>query len=384
MRKKTTIFMCLLLVSCMLVASAVVIAKKPDKPPKPPPGGGELGTEYQITFSEDGGDEYYPEIYGNIIVWQDTRYGLPDIFMLDLGEDGIPYTDDDGGETRITSDPTTKQNYPGIGENRIVYTSNENGKADIYLYDIPTGITTQITMDPENQWGPKIYGDYIVWTDNRNGNNDIYAYDLSVDTDNDGIKNYLEDPRLDPDPAEYPITTDPAPQRYPYVYGDIIVWTDFRTAAGERGMDIYMYKFSTGQEYAITDDDFTQKEPHIWDNKIVWQDNRNERSQYNEDIYMYDLGPDGIPFTGDTGEGEYQLTSGSRRCWWPRLYGDLVAFWGFRQSKTDIYIYNLVSGDTDQITRSTKARTPFIYEDHIVYSDARDGTYDIYLFILNE
>ena len=368
MKKIVAVFVCLLFLASTLGMTAVVLAGKPDKCepwPECRDGGEEpaIGTEYQITFSEDGGNEREPMIYGNIIVYPSDRYGLADMFMFDLGEDGIPYTDDDGGETRITTDPTTMQSLPGIWENRIVYDSNENGNRDIFLYDITTGITTQITTDSANQWNAKIYGDYIVWVDKRNGDRDIYAYDLGTGT-------------------EMQITTDPYDQAHPYVYGDIIIWADFRNGV-YLGEDIYMYKFSTGEEDAITDDDFKQKEPHIWDNKIVWQDDRNEKSQYNEDIYMYDLGPDGIPFTGDTGEGEYQLTSGNRRDWWPRLYGDMVAFWGFRQSKNNIYIHNLVSGDTDQITSSNSAQHPHIFGDHIVYRDSRDGTNDIYLFILD-
>jgi beta propeller repeat protein len=172
----------------MLVASTVVVAKgKPDKPPKPPPEE-ELGTEYQITFSEDGGDEFNLEIYGNIIVWDEfpivgTRYDPSNVFMFDLGDDGIPYTEDDGGKTWISNDPTTSQQRPGIWENRIVYDSNENGNTDIFLYDITTGDTTQITTDPYNQFNPEICGDIIVWVDSRNGNRDIYAYDIATGTE---------------------------------------------------------------------------------------------------------------------------------------------------------------------------------------------------------
>ncbi|UCG70640.1 MAG: hypothetical protein JSV09_06380 [Thermoplasmata archaeon] len=362
MQKKTSITVCLLLVACMLVASAVVVAK--GKPPKPPPGG-ELGTEYQITFSEDGRFDWRPEVYGNIMVWESWQNDISDIYMYDLGTDGIPYTDDDGGETCITNDPTSSQQRPGIWENRIVYDNGENGNADIYLYDITTGDTTQITTDPNHQFNPKICGDIIVYVDSRNGNNDIYAYDLGTQT-------------------EMQITTDPAPQRHPYIYGDIITWTDFRGPYG--GEDIYMYKFSTNQEYAITDDDFAQNWQYIRDNKIVWMDERNvgQGKKDNKDIYMYDLGPDGIPFTSDSGEGEYRLTGGdgiseSR----PRLDGDLAIFEGHNQRGSNIYIHNIISSDKDKVTESNKATRPFIFEDHLVYVDSRDGNNDIYLFILN-
>jgi len=376
-RKLVNIFVCLLLVACMLMVSAVVVAPRPpEKPGKP--GGDELGTEYQITFSEDGGEEWANAIYGNIMIWQsyNFQYQTGDIYMFDLGDDGIPYTEDDGEKTGINNDPTTSQMFPGIWENRIVYTSDENGNYNVFLYEIDTGVTTQITDDPKGQWSPQIWGDIIVYVDNRNGNRDVYAYDLGTGT-------------------EIQITTDTANQQHPYIYGDIVVWTDYRDAVIEQGMDIYMYKFSTGLEYAVTNDDFTQSNHYIRDNKIVWSDDRNEKQgrRNDLDIYMYDLGPDGIPFTGDLGEGEYQITSGGRMDFSPKLYGDLVALRGKQEtgkitdpsykSKDDIYICNINSGVTNQITNSNKADYPSIFEDHIVYADERDGTNHIYLFILN-
>ena len=76
---------------------------------------------------------------------------------------------------------------------------------------------TQITTDTANQLNPAIYGDLIVWEDYRNGNWDIYMYDLSTGT-------------------ETQITTDPSYQGVPAIYGDLIVWYDYRNL----NLDIYL------------------------------------------------------------------------------------------------------------------------------------------------
>lgn len=57
---------------------------------------------------------------------------------------------------------------------------SDNGSPSIFMYDISNSKETQITTNGSYQQNPDIYGDRIVWTDYRNGNNDTYMYDLST------------------------------------------------------------------------------------------------------------------------------------------------------------------------------------------------------------
>ncbi|WP_095642876.1 PKD domain-containing protein [Methanosarcina spelaei] len=59
---------------------------------------------------------------------------------------------------------------------RIVWTDSRNGNSDIYMYDLSTHNETQITTRESYDFSPDIYGDRIVWNDYRNGNGDIYMY----------------------------------------------------------------------------------------------------------------------------------------------------------------------------------------------------------------
>lgn len=128
----------------------------------------------------------HPDIYKNKIVWQgmsaDTWW---DVYMYDLGPDGIKDTSDDSGERQITNAPGT-QAAPKIYGDVIVWMDHRNDKGDdrnnwdIYVYDLLTQKETQITSDPNFQGNPDIYGDIIVWIDSRNGCCDIYAWDLKT------------------------------------------------------------------------------------------------------------------------------------------------------------------------------------------------------------
>lgn len=404
MKKMAAIVVCLFLVGSVLGASAVVFAKKPDKPPKPPEDEEKIaeGYEYQITISDK--TQFYPAIFGNKIVWTDYRNGNSDIYMYDLGPDGEYDTGDDGGEHQITDEPES-QGSPAIYENKIVYT-----------WDNDPGLGSE---------------------------NDIYMYDLSMDSDGDGTPNYLEDPRLSPDPAETQITSGPASDGQPDIYGDKIVFR--RMPSGQKD-EIFMYDLTTGNEFQLTDEDDPspnnprifgnivvwdmhfrvpfgkksartewdvviyhpgsdgvfgtgndikyrhqipddQRYPAIYDDRIVWEDNRNRKSYMNTnqnwDIYLYYLGGDGIPGTDD--DEEYQITQNNNYQRYPDIYDNIIVYMDDRNENWEIYLHNLTDSTEYRVTDNTVDQTsPRIFEYRIVYCDDRNGNSDIYMFTLTQ
>jgi len=96
---------------------------------------------------------------------------------------------------------------------------------DIWMYDFATGEESQITDDPSEQNDPDLWGDWVVYYDYRNDNGDIYA------------KNVVTG-------EERAVCTDPGIQQRPKICDDMIVWEDYR-----RGQwDIGRARISTGFE----------------------------------------------------------------------------------------------------------------------------------------
>ena len=216
----------------------------------------------KLGFTTYESDHEYPDIYGDRIVWQDSRNGYldDDIYMYDLST---------SKETRITSSGSVY--HPNIYGDRIVWYDVRNVNWDIYMYDLSTSQETQITTDRSYQKNADIYGDKIVWTDDRDEyrNLDIYMYDLSTS----------KETQITDTNVFYHINEFYG-KRTPAIYGDRIVWADGHNVYEKS--DIYMYDLSTSKETQITTDESNQESPAIYGNRIVWEDDRNGVS----DIYM--------------------------------------------------------------------------------------------------
>ncbi len=257
-----------------------------------------------------------------------------------------------------------------VSSNNLEYTTNFSSSVSnmhtikFVLTDTATGASEeksviieidvkQLTTNLSVQQYPAIYGDKIVWEDYRNGNRDIYMYDLSANT-------------------EIPITTHPSTQRYPAIYGDKIVWADYRNG----NADIYMYDLSTNTETRITSNPYDQDDPAIYGDKIVWEDYRNDVS--NNQIYVYDLSTN----------TETPITPVAAQKFNPAIYGDKIVWEDYRNGNGDIYMYDLSTNIATQITTYPFASaqhpySPTIYGDKIIWAQDWYGNYNIYMHDLS-
>ncbi len=293
-----------------------------------------LGEEVQITSNESV--QIGPAIYEDRIVWTDLRNGNADIYMYNITS---------GEETQLT-DNEYNQWYPAIHGDRVVWEDTRNGNADIYMYNITTGEEIQITSNESLQIDPVIYGDIIAWTDTRNmnitedesemglqdllqSNVDIYMYNLSSG-------------------EETQVTTNESWQEGPAIHGDRIVWTDMRNANltsddwMQWNVDIYMYNLTSGEETQVTTDESNQLLPAIYGDRIVWEDYRNHAAsstdmnttlvmQWNSDIYTYNI----------SSQEEEQITSDPFPQEYPAIYEDTVVWVDMRSGYFDIYMIDL-------------------------------------------
>jgi beta propeller repeat protein len=352
----------------------------------------------KIRITDNISDQLEPEIYEDKIVWEDERHGNYDIYMYDLSEDSdfdsIPNyldNDDDGddildmndpdpdsAEIQITDSPA-HQEKPSIFRNKLVWVDKRYGNQDLFIYDIESEHETILIGHNETgepKWRPKqdyprIHGDYVVWQDDRNLNYEIYYYNLTVDSDSDGIPNYLDVDRPEEDYAEQRITTTSVSEFKPVIYENRIAYT--------RTNDIYIYDIKSKMEYKVTQSTPSQKidsRPcNLYGNKLTW-------TYYEDsyDIYLYDLSEDtdsdSVPNYMDsevlstdpalkriTNESEVQVML-------PVIYADKIVWQDSRNTSKpadrDIYVFSITENMAPHIDYALPNYDPQIEEGEIL------------------
>ncbi|MGC1120710.1 MAG: hypothetical protein WBA22_06410 [Candidatus Methanofastidiosia archaeon] len=73
----------------------------------------------------------------------------------------------DSNEPFLTENPTLRS-HPAIYGDIVVWEDSRKGKYDIYGYDFSTDQEFQITTNLRHQWSPAIYENVVVWMDDRN------------------------------------------------------------------------------------------------------------------------------------------------------------------------------------------------------------------------
>ncbi|MDD5419489.1 MAG: PKD domain-containing protein, partial [Methanomicrobiaceae archaeon] len=297
---------------------------------------GDEGNESPICT--EPGEQMYPAISGDRIVWQDHRNDTGgDIYLYDLTTEE---------ETPICTDPAA-QGYPAISGSLIVWQDMRNGSWDIYLYNLDTDDEVRLTNSTGDQYMPAISGEKIVWYDNRSGSPQMYLYDYAT-----GTETLIEG-------------SHPETWYRPAISGNRIVWQDNRNGP----YNIFLYDIATGSGEWITDDLNLQSSPAISGNRIVWEDDRDE--VWN--IHLYDLAAGTRTLISN--HSEMQVS--------PAISGDRIVWEDKRTGTMDIYLYNLATDrETPICTAPGRQLFPAISGDRIVWQDLRDVNWDIYMFTI--
>ena len=112
----------------------------------------------------------------------------------------------------MTTDAADLASGMDVSGTRIVYSDRRSGDADVYVYDVTTGVETRLTTDPASQVFPRIDGDIVVWEDTRRmegstAYRDIYVHDrvdgttfrASVSSDEVGGNDWSDNPSISGD-----------------------------------------------------------------------------------------------------------------------------------------------------------------------------------------
>jgi beta propeller repeat protein len=149
-----------------------------------------LGQYVEFTqITDDDPAQRLPAIYGDYIVFEDeTTVDKPDLLLYNITTDQT---------TSIVANSNSSSKNPDIYENIILWQDDRGGDWEIYIYDInnPVSGGTPLFTWEGDQIEPAIYGDIMVFSDEKPGNTsfNIYMYDfvsevltpLTDDTDGD-------------------------------------------------------------------------------------------------------------------------------------------------------------------------------------------------------
>lgn len=204
------------------------------------------------------------QMFEDSVVWWDNRTGeTGDGWFWHLG---IAERE----ETRISSVPCFVCGAHGVDVHgsHVVFHGDNGGSGwiHLYVYDTVTGVTEQITSGNHDHYMPSIWESTVVWTDTRNGGSagtqthaDVYMYDLET-----GVETAVCD-----HPASQPAVAS--------VWGDRIVWKDLRNDPDHPNnppaaevVDVYMYTISTGVESRIDLPAGRKGLIRLWDNKLYF------------------------------------------------------------------------------------------------------------------
>ncbi|MBZ5558643.1 MAG: HYR domain-containing protein [Acidobacteriia bacterium] len=216
-----------------------------------------------------------------------------------------------------------------------------------------TGTERRVTTDLGDQYDSAISGNIVVFTDYRSADTDVYYVDLAT-------------------MLEYPVIVAPGNQELTGVSGGRIVYTDYRTA------DVVLFNIADGTTENLTRADkdsighpFNSVDPVISGTLAVWEDSRDG----NMEIYAKDV---------VTNE-ERRVTDSTDTDQKPAVSGTVIAWERCAPGGTcDIWIYDWQTGLTTHITDTpdSNERSPAINGQKIAYQGDRTGDSDIYLYDL--
>ena len=190
----------------------------------------------------------WPSLTEQWVVWTTGNLGEEptSVRALDLSRD---LTNPANLAPTLLTEPSWYGYWPVAFGERALFMANSTFPAwqpGVFVWDFSTGTRSQPSTTTSALPGPLAgYGDLIVWTDSRGADVDLYGMYLS-----DGV--------------EFPICTASGNQESPTVYGNTVVWADFRVASDADIFGATVSKAShTATEFQVTSLPTNEMEPTI-------------------------------------------------------------------------------------------------------------------------
>jgi len=130
----------------------------------------------------------------------------------------------------LCTDPAC-QGQSVLYENIVVWRDYRNDDGDIYGYDLMNSSEFFIPASPGYQWHPAIYKNVVLWEYWTNNDNSLPAYLHPEDIDDIEIYSDIYGYDLETQ-TEFPICTDSDTQWDPKIYGNTVIWHDWKDIYG--------------------------------------------------------------------------------------------------------------------------------------------------------
>jgi hypothetical protein len=185
------------------------------------------GTE-SLIYSNIPASGLHPAITGDNIFWGYSS--------------GIRFHDYGSGITTILASPDNHNLVSDADGNYAVWYSSSFGTdEEVYLYDINSNSTVQMTDNNENDDQPRISGDYMVWVKDY----DIYLQDINTNSSTQ-------------------LTNTGVPESYPDISGDYVIW--------KNQFEVYLHDLNAGTTVILDNLGYlSSQEPRISGDKVVWK-----------------------------------------------------------------------------------------------------------------
>jgi beta propeller repeat protein len=257
------------------------------------------------------------------------------------------------------------QVWPSLAGTQMVYANCTGSNCDIWRLDLYSRKAVPLTENATLQEQPDTDGTWAVWSEGAKAK----SRDFEDRTNDFAVKGSS---LLSAGMGGFDIDNRNGQAR-PRVWGNFVVWNDFRDAKGkddQEAGDIYVYDIAAKRETLITNARSAQTRPATNGKVVVWVDYRNEPSTtgFNSDIYGYDL----------TTKQEFVVTRAPDQQTEPALYGNMVVWSDFRkgsETDADLYGYDLTTKQEFLISGAAGTQAnPGIWGNVVVWEDCRNDT----------
>jgi hypothetical protein len=193
-----------------------------------------------------------PTAWGDNTAWQwEQTWPFGYEIMAKKGNELIRITDDRYYDLK-----------PELHESKLVWYGWDGFDYEIYMYDLDTGIKTQLTDNRFDDIGPQIWNGVVVWEGYPGVEADIFMWkDGEITEISDNIEDDL----------------------YPRIWDKYVVWQGFD---GD-DFEIYIYDVEAGGEAVkMTSNNYDDTNPQIHDGIIAWL---GYHDNWDSEIYAADI-----------------------------------------------------------------------------------------------